>query len=83
MRNMLCVCLVNLAIQMLEWKDVLPVVASTIGSDPQHIGCVLAFLRVLPEEVTDGRKINLTVRSVESPVPSWRLPSVLPRSTEV
>ncbi len=49
----------NLAIQMLEWKDVLPVVASTLGDTGGD--CVLEFLRVLPEEVTEGRKINLTV----------------------
>ncbi len=49
----------NLAIQMLEWKDVLPVVASALGNDGGD--CVLEFLRVLPEEVTEGRKINLTV----------------------
>ncbi|KKY21785.1 putative mrna transport regulator [Diplodia seriata] len=59
-RMQLCVCLANLAIQMMEWKDVLPLVVSTLGNDPQSIPCVLDFLRVLPEEVTEGRKINLT-----------------------
>jgi len=59
-RTQLCVCLANLAIQMLEWKDVLQLVVSTLGSDPASIACVLEFLHVLPEEVTEGRKINLT-----------------------
>ncbi|KAF2091580.1 ARM repeat-containing protein [Saccharata proteae CBS 121410] len=59
-RLQLCVCLANLAIQMTEWKDVLPLVVSTLGSNPESIPCVLDFLRVLPEEVTEGRKINLT-----------------------
>ncbi|GME24070.1 mrna transport regulator [Neofusicoccum parvum] len=59
-RMQLCVCLANLAIQMMEWKDVLPLVVSTLGNDPASIPCVLDFLRVLPEEVTEGRKINLT-----------------------
>ncbi|KAF2260719.1 ARM repeat-containing protein [Lojkania enalia] len=59
-RLQLCVCLANLAIQMTEWKDVLPLVVSTLGSDPATLPCVLDFLRVLPEEVTHGRKINLT-----------------------
>lgn len=45
---------------MLEWKDVLQVVVSTLGNDPASISCVLEFLHVLPEEVTEGRKINLT-----------------------
>lgn len=52
---------------MTEWKDVLPLIVSTLGSDPSTLPCVLDFLRVLPEEVTHGRKIALTVRSVESP----------------
>lgn len=47
---------------MLEWKDVVAAVVSSLGSDPSGIACVLEFLHVLPEEVTEGRKINLTVR---------------------
>lgn len=66
-RLQLCVCLANLAIQMTEWKDVLSLIVSTLGSDPSTLPCVLDFLRVLPEEVTHGRKIALTVRSAESP----------------
>ncbi|KAF2196361.1 ARM repeat-containing protein [Delitschia confertaspora ATCC 74209] len=58
-RMQLCVCLANLAIQMTEWKDVLQLVVSTLGSNPATLPCVLDFLRVLPEEVTEGRKINL------------------------
>lgn len=45
---------------MLEWKDVLQMVVSTLGSDQASIACVLEFLHVLPEEVTEGKKINLT-----------------------
>ncbi|RMZ73309.1 mrna transport regulator [Pyrenophora seminiperda CCB06] len=59
-RLQLCVCLANLAIQMVEWKDVLKDVVNTLGSDPTTLPCVLDFLRVLPEEVTHGRKIALT-----------------------
>ncbi|KAF2019267.1 ARM repeat-containing protein [Aaosphaeria arxii CBS 175.79] len=59
-RLMLCVCLANLAIQMTEWKDVLQLVVSTLGTDAATLPCVLDFLRVLPEEVNHGRKINLT-----------------------
>ncbi|KAF2748873.1 ARM repeat-containing protein [Sporormia fimetaria CBS 119925] len=59
-RLMLCVCLANLALQMTDWKDVLPLMVSTLGTDPSTLPCVLDFLRVLPEEVTQGRKINLT-----------------------
>ncbi|KAI1810036.1 exportin 1-like protein [Poronia punctata] len=59
-RVQLCVCLAILAIQMLEWKDVLPVVVSSLGNQVQSHACILDFLRVLPEEVTEGRKITLT-----------------------
>lgn len=58
-RTQLCVCLATLAIQMLEWKNVLQLVGSTLGNAAGD--CVLEFLRVLPEEVIEGRKINLTV----------------------
>ena len=51
----------NLAIQMLDWKDVLTTMISTLGRDASAIPCLMEFLRVLPEEVTEGRKINLTV----------------------
>lgn len=44
---------------MLEWKDVLQTVVTALGSDQAGITCVLEFLHVLPEEVTEGRKINL------------------------
>ncbi|KAF2835231.1 ARM repeat-containing protein [Patellaria atrata CBS 101060] len=64
-RTQLCVCLANLAIQMTEWKDVVPLVVSTLGNDSQSIPCVLDFLRVLPEEVTEGRKINLTEEALQ------------------
>ncbi|KAF2124982.1 ARM repeat-containing protein [Dothidotthia symphoricarpi CBS 119687] len=59
-RTMLCVCLANLAIQMTEWKDVLPDVVNALGTDPATLPCVLDFLHVLPEEVMHGRKIALT-----------------------
>ncbi|CAJ2512913.1 Uu.00g010320.m01.CDS01 [Anthostomella pinea] len=59
-RVQLCVCLAILAIQMTEWKDVLPLVVSSLGNHPGSHACILDFLRVLPEEVTEGRKITLT-----------------------
>lgn len=47
---------------MLEWKDVIPVVVSALSSDENGSLVLLEFLRVLPEEVTEGRKVSLTVR---------------------
>ncbi|KAJ5220709.1 uncharacterized protein N7469_009596 [Penicillium citrinum] len=57
-QTQLCVCLASLAIQMLAWKDVLATVGSALGSTAGD--CVLEFLKILPEEVTEGRKINLS-----------------------
>lgn len=50
---------------MLAWKNVLQLVGSTLGSAAGD--CVLEFLRVLPEEVIEGRRINLTVCGTERP----------------
>jgi transportin-3 len=44
---------------MLEWKDVLQHVVSVLGHKSGD--CILEFLSVLPEEVTEGRKISLSV----------------------
>jgi len=46
---------------MTGWKDVVQVVVSTLGNDADSHACILDFLKVLPEEVTEGRKINMTV----------------------
>lgn len=54
---------------MTEWKDVLEMVVTTLGNDANSIPCMLEFLHVLPEEVTEGRKINLTVRPIDSTKP--------------
>lgn len=50
---------------MTAWKDVLATVGSAVGSEGGD--CVLEFLKILPEEVTEGRKINLTVCAAELP----------------
>ena len=47
---------------MIEWKDVLQHVVSTLGHKSGD--CILEFLSVLPEEVTEGRKISLSVRAL-------------------
>ncbi|KAK2734196.1 Nuclear import receptor [Myotisia sp. PD_48] len=63
-QTQLCVCLATLAIQMTSWKDVLPVVGSALGNEAGD--CVLEFLKILPEEVIEGRKINLTEEELSS-----------------
>ena len=76
-QTQLCVCLASLAIQMLEWKDVLATVGSALGTNAGD--CVLDFLKILPEEVTEGRKINLTVRSRRDPSTHIRKPNIFNR----
>lgn len=39
----------------------LPTVVQALSDSPDSHACILDFLRVLPEEVTEGRKITLTV----------------------
>jgi len=51
---------------MMEWKDVINVVVSALGRDADGSVCLLEFLKVLPEEVTDGRKVNLTVSETQT-----------------
>ncbi|GLB09521.1 nuclear import receptor [Aspergillus tubingensis] len=63
-QTQLCVCLASLAIQMLDWKDVLPTVGAALGGSAGD--CVLEFLKILPEEVTEGRKINLSEEDLDS-----------------
>ncbi|DAA74985.1 TPA_exp: Uncharacterized protein A8136_2083 [Trichophyton benhamiae CBS 112371] len=63
-RTQLCVSLATLAIQMTSWKDVLPTVGAALGNEAGD--CVLEFLKILPEEVIEGRKINLTEEELSS-----------------
>lgn len=46
---------------MKDWNDVLPSVVQSLSDSPESHACILDFLRVLPEEVTEGRKITLSV----------------------
>jgi transportin-3 len=62
-RTQLCVCLASLAIQLPSWKDVIGTVGNAVGNSFEGGDCLLDFLRILPEEVTEGRKINLSVCS--------------------
>lgn len=82
-RVQLCVCLANLAIQMTEWKNVFQLVLDTLGSDSSTLPCVLDFLRVLPEEVTEGRKINLSVRHPSKHHHLLQLPHTTSRAREI
>jgi len=62
-RTQICVCLASLAIQYASWKDVLPMIGRAVQGSKGGGDALLEFLRILPEEVTEGRKINMTVCS--------------------
>lgn len=62
-RTQLCVCIASLAIQLLSWKDVISTVGAAVGTSNDGGDTMLDFLRILPEEVTEGRKVNLSVCS--------------------
>lgn len=71
-RTQLTVSLAHLAIQMTEWKNVLSTLASTfVGKSDGAANCFLEFLKVLAEELTEARKINLSVRSDSTSVSCW------------
>ena len=48
---------------MTSWKNVVASIGSSVGNSKDGLDTLLDFLRILPEEVTEGRKINLTVCS--------------------
>lgn len=49
---------------MTSWKNVIGTVGSAVGSSADGGDAMLDFLRILPEEVTEGRKVNLSVCSI-------------------
>ncbi|CAG8491419.1 5508_t:CDS:2 [Ambispora leptoticha] len=55
----ICLSLAALALQMLEWQGVLSQFISVFGKDPETVSCLLEFLKVLPEEVNDNRRIPI------------------------
>ncbi|RVX67628.1 hypothetical protein B0A52_08157 [Exophiala mesophila] len=59
-RTQINVCLASLAIQLPSWKDVVSTIGSAVGNSFEGGDCLLDFLRILPEEVIDGRKINIS-----------------------
>ncbi|KAK7206639.1 armadillo-type protein [Myxozyma melibiosi] len=56
----LCLALANLAIQLTEWKNAIEEVITACGNDATSAPIVLEFLKVLPEEASDIRKIPLS-----------------------
>jgi transportin-3 len=55
-----CLALADLAVQMMEWTDVVHGLVEEFGKDVFMVPALLEFLRVLPEEVANP-KITITV----------------------
>lgn len=51
----LCLALADLAAQFKEWKTVVQDVVDRFGGVPETGGCLLEFLKVLPEEMANNR----------------------------
>jgi len=59
----ICVSLAALALQMSEWRDVLPQITDLYGKNPETINCLLELLKVLPEEINENKRIPISVRT--------------------
>lgn len=57
-RTQLCIALSQLALQDLAWNDALNEIITKLS--PSHIPCLLDFLKILPEELSDIKKTSLT-----------------------
>ena len=60
LRRYLCVCLANIALQSVDWKDVIPEIQA-FSEEIKNPTVLFDFLRVLPEEFSTNPKNNLTV----------------------
>ncbi|ODQ68212.1 ARM repeat-containing protein [Nadsonia fulvescens var. elongata DSM 6958] len=56
----LSVALANLALQYISWKNVVQEMVSKLSGDIESCGCLLEFLRVLPEELSDMKRTSLS-----------------------
>lgn len=54
----LCLAIADLAIQLLDWKTVIPDLVEKFKDTPV---CLLELLSVLPEEMNNNTKLPLTV----------------------
>ncbi|BFZ63006.1 Nuclear import receptor [Saitoella coloradoensis] len=62
----LAVSLAGLALQMTEWKTVLQDVVQHLGNDKETWPAMLQFIAVLPEEVSDSKRVSLTEEELDA-----------------
>lgn len=70
----------GLALQMSEWKTVLPDLITSLGRDPETVPALLEFLRVLPEEATGNTRIPMSVSPICQPLARSRTSALNPIS---
>ena len=61
MVTQLCLALAGLALQVPQWKDVVPTMHEMFGRDPASVFVLLEFLTVFPEELSGNSKIPVSV----------------------
>ncbi|KAI8073059.1 armadillo-type protein [Gongronella butleri] len=61
----LCIALADLAAQFKEWKSVLQDIVDNYAGNPATAFCLLEFLKVLPEELANNRRLPLTDKEYE------------------
>lgn len=60
-RVQLCLALADLAIQMLDWKTVIPDLTEAFGRSREKVTLLLEILKVLSEEMESNSRIPLSV----------------------
>jgi transportin-3 len=57
----LCLAIADLAIQLLQWKTVIPDLVDKFGKSAHGSVCLLEILKILPEEMNGNTRLPLTV----------------------
>ncbi|KAI9273878.1 armadillo-type protein [Helicostylum pulchrum] len=56
----LCLAVADLAIQLLQWKTVIPDLIEKFNDTPEGAICLLELLKILPEEMNSNTRLALT-----------------------
>ncbi|KAF1802852.1 armadillo-type protein [Mucor lusitanicus] len=62
----LCLAIADLAIQLLQWKTVIPDLVDKFGKTPHGSICLLEILKILPEEMNNNTRLPLTDHEYKS-----------------
>lgn len=59
-RTQLCISLSHLALQYTSWHNAMHEIINKFSNDNEKLPCLIEFLKVLPEELSDVKKTSLT-----------------------